>query len=373
MKFNKTKEWLIEEYVIKNKKLEDVSKNCGLTIQGLQSLLTKWNIKKEIFNIPQDVLKDLVYNKGLTVQEISQFLKCGKTTIRRYLKKYNFKIQKRKEYNQYDDSLDTEICELYVNMKLSSVEIGKIFNLSHNTILKHLEKCGINRRTLSESQFILQNKEYPKDFLDKNIMSNLYLTKRLSKKDIAQQYKCDPCAVDLALKKLQIPIRNNSESKKQLMVGEKHPNWKDGITLLHQRLREYFRVNQVPIVAKRDNYTCQLCGKTHTILHVHHITPFSTILKNILLKHSNLDPIANVNELYEISIQDKSFCDLNNLITYCKDCHFYNIHKYKKNSLAENKPIELLEPSVEAISSQASLYNEEGSETIENTDISGNE
>ena len=74
-------------------------------------------------------------------------------------------------------------------------------------------------------------------------MTELYINKRLSKKDIAKMYNCDPCAVDLALRKLNIAVRGSSEAHKGLMVGDKHPNWKGGITALHKRLREYFKIN----------------------------------------------------------------------------------------------------------------------------------
>lgn len=51
MKFNKTKEWLIEEYIVKNRKLADVANDCGLKPAGLRCVLSKFNIKKEKFTI----------------------------------------------------------------------------------------------------------------------------------------------------------------------------------------------------------------------------------------------------------------------------------------------------------------------------------
>ena len=45
------------------------------------------------------------------------------------------------------------------------------------------------------------------------------------------------------------------------------------------------------------------------------------------MKSKRYYPINNINDLYNIAIKDKEFCDLNNLITYCKDCH-YQIHGY---------------------------------------------
>ena len=113
------------------------------------------------------------------------------------------------------------------------------------------------------------------------------------------------------------------------IVGEKHPNWKGGITPLGRRLREFFGVNQTLKVLKRDNYTCQCCGSKKD-LHVHHKIPFHNILNRILKEHPDLDPIININELYNIAVNDKEFKNLDNLITYCHDCHFYKIHDYTK-------------------------------------------
>lgn len=48
---------------------------------------------------------------------------------------------------------DKKIYDLYVNKSMSSTQIGKIMNTSHRSVLNHLESMGVDRRTLSESQF----------------------------------------------------------------------------------------------------------------------------------------------------------------------------------------------------------------------------
>ena len=112
------------------------------------------------------------------------------------------------------------------------------------------------------------------------------------------------------------------------MTNENHPNWKGGICSLYNRLRTFSK-KYIPLVLERDGHTCKLCG-SHDNLQVHHIIPFKYIIKNICDKNPQLNCINNINELYQISIKDEKLNDINNLITYCKDCHLYKIHKYNK-------------------------------------------
>lgn len=90
-------------------------------------------------------------NKLFSAEEIANKLNCGKTTVYRYLKKYNLNIlAEPKEYEQYDSTNDEQICSYYMD-GMSSTEIAKIFNTTHGTILNHLKHCEIPIRTLSES------------------------------------------------------------------------------------------------------------------------------------------------------------------------------------------------------------------------------
>lgn len=149
-------------------------------------------------------------------------------------------------------------------------------------------------------------------------------------KEIGELLNVDSGTVRRHMKSLGIKTKTNSESKIGQMVGDKHPNWKGGITPLNLLLREYFHTNLAPIAAKRDQYTCQKCGAAHTVLNVHHIKYFSEIVKEILLENPQLNP--NVVEdrlvLYKIITHDERFLDLDNLVTLCKFCH---IKEHSKN------------------------------------------
>ena len=363
MKFNKDRDWLIDEYIVKGRKVKDIARDCGMKVGGLKCLLTRLNIRKPEFPLTKECLHREVYENRLSSEQIAEKYSIGLTSVYRHLKKYGYSIQAApKLYSSYDSTKDELICSLYLEDKISAVEIAKIAGMSIKGVYNHLYKNGIKPRSLSEAQWLYRGKEIPEELFNRDSLYELYITRRLSKKDIAEQYNCDPCVIDRLLKSFGIPVRNNSEAKIGLYIGDKHPNWKGGLATLSARLRQYTMDHLSPIAARRDNYTCQLCGKTHTILHVHHIKHFSEILARILAEHPDLDPIKNVNELFEIGIKDKELNDIDNLITYCKDCHLHKIHKYG-NLLADDKPIELLESPMKENQQPSTLS--EGSKTIE--------
>jgi hypothetical protein len=100
--------------------------------------------------------------------------------------------------------------------------------------------------------------------------------------------------------------------KKQALqvTGEKHYNWKGGITRFNKELRNFVKhIGWTSGVFKRDGYTCVKCGKRGGYLIAHHLIPLSVIRKK-----------------YDIdSLEKASKCglirDLSNGITLCVECH----------------------------------------------------
>ena len=90
-----------------------------------------------------------------------------------------------------------------------------------------------------------------------------------------------------------------SESMRGLMAGEKHPNWKGGITEWQETLRHTQAYkNWRHAVFERDDFTCQMCfDNTGGNLQAHHIEPIRDHKNDLLL------------------------LDINNGITLCKECH----------------------------------------------------
>jgi len=87
--------------------------------------------------------------------------------------------------------------------------------------------------------------------------------------------------------------------------GENHPSWQGGLTpkVLERVNSREWKTLRLKIY-KRDNYTCQKCGKKNIRLSAHHIIPF------------------------QYSLCDKSF----NLITLCQSCHGKEEFLFKKEN-----------------------------------------
>lgn len=233
------------------------------------------------------------------------------------------------------DQYDEEIKDMYINQMLSTVKIAEHFGCSARTIGLKLERMGIKRRSLIEAQYASTGRHEPQEFQSYETMYELYVEQKLNKDELGKRFGVSPSCVGRALMRLGIPVRGTSEAQRGMRNGDKHPNWKGGITPLTLRIREYYQLHLAPIIRERDGYKCQLCGNNSN-LHTHHIRHLSDIINEILEEHADLDPVDDINILYNIIIRDSRFLDLDNLITYCSDCHI-NIHKSQLAAKSHNE------------------------------------
>ena len=203
---------------------------------------------------------------------------------------------------------------------LSSTQIGKIYGVSHRTILNWMDAAGVQRRTLPDSHYAYNKKERPEEFSDYDIMYDLYVTQHKTKEQLGEMFECAPHVIDRVLRGLHVDIRGSSEAKIGVQRGAAHHNWKGGVTSLYARCREYFQRNIAPLVKERDGHRCVSCGSTSN-LNVHHIISFNDILQRIKSEHPDLKDDDDKEELYQIIINDEQFNDIENLTTYCESCH----------------------------------------------------
>lgn len=281
----------------------------------------------------KDGIKDIdtlisLYTNNVPVNKISEILGVPRRRISNKVLELGIKrTASMHSRDLYDDSNDALMVEMYKNGE-SSTEISKKLGVTHKTVQKHLKHCGITLRGNSESHFIKNGKDFPKELADFETVYDLYVVRKTSKKDMAEMFRVSPNVIDRVLREFKIRKRDSSECKIGISAGAKHPNWKGGRTALYARLREYFSTNQVKQVLKRDGYKCQLCGSKHK-LQVHHIKPFKKIFEEILAENTGLDVQKDKENLYILMVNDERMNDIGNLITYCKDCH-YKTHGYKR-------------------------------------------
>ena len=282
MKKQCDKNWLYYNYVVLNRSRKDIAKECNVSEATIKTHLIKKGIvkNKKYDKYEKEYLYDLYIIQKKTIPQIAQILNCSEDTV--YYQLNKFKIKEIKKYEKlFTKEEMQEIIFLYTEKKWSAEQLAKKYNTEHNTIIKYLKNNNIKTRNLSESQWNYNNKIFPDILLDKAEIEDLYLNKRMSKKDLGKMFNCDPNVINRILKMHNIPIRGNSESHIGLQANEKHHNWKGGLCPLMNRCREFFQTNLAPKIRERDFYSCQLCGSKQN-LHVHHIITFSEIINEII-------------------------------------------------------------------------------------------
>ena len=339
------KEWLYEEYIIKNRRVEDIAGDYGCSPATIEKAASVHGLKRpplprEKKTPPKpyedkEILRHLYFDEGKNLTEIGKMLGCSSDTIRVKMKGFGLPI-KEFVFGKLDN---VDLKELYVNQKLSTTEIGKMFGVTHGAVRRAMRMQGIEARSLRDSQYAYQKRERSPLLDNKKWLYEEYVVKRRGAAEIGEELGHSLRVVQNALRDFGIHVRNDSECKVGLMIGEKHPNWKGGITPFNLLCREYFEVNIRPIISERDNYTCQKCGKEHCRLHVHHIVPLNFITEQIISEHPEIDMSSSdgQTEMYQTVISDKRFTDPDNMITYCRECHIKEHQKYSFRSKRKNK------------------------------------
>lgn len=188
-------------------------------------------------------------------------------------------------------------------------------------------ECGINKRSLMEwvSKLNIEKQSIKTKGITREILYDLYVIKHKSTTEIGKIYGvCDGTILNL-MKKFNIPSFSNSEAYK-IYLYEKGglEKAREYASSMENRIRSSCRQHGIDVnnfqgfstteqhiarnnykykdwkqqVFKRDNYTCQCCGKRGGDLNAHHLYNFS---EYVSLRY-----------------------DVDNGITFCKECHLIN-------------------------------------------------
>lgn len=234
----------------------------------------------------------------------------------------------RKPHN-YIELDEQEIIDKY-EKGMSSRDIAKELGVSKGVILSRLNKNEVTMRT-----------RITEEDLDVDYIKELYETKRLSSREIASRYNCHNQFIINVLKRNGVQVRKSSSDytkeereKKYGMKGSDHPNWRGGMTEVNGLIR-----NAIAYVSlecfKRDGFKCVECGGGEHELHSHHIKSFSEIVSEIREENGLHDDLSTWDEkqrLVEMCAKDRRLLDVDNLLTYCADCHVEEHRRLKEIS-----------------------------------------
>lgn len=147
--------------------------------------------------ISKAILENLYLNKKLSTYEIAKLYNCDASVIQRRLKEYRIKIRLSK---QRIDIPKEKLKELYRNKNLSSYKIAKLLKIGRTTVYNKLIGYHIGTR--------------PKKIISipKNKLRELYYNKRMPLSKIANLYNCSPSIILDKMRNNNLKRRDKYES-----------------------------------------------------------------------------------------------------------------------------------------------------------------
>jgi len=142
----------------------------------------------------------------MSSHQIAKIYHCHQSTIWYRLKRYRIKMRTGSGAKRLVFKINIskeKLKKLYLGSKMSSLEIAKIYHCSPNSIRCLLRKYKIRIRPKSEARRLFYNINIPKKEL-----KEMYLEKKISSVEIAKRFKCNPGLVRNRLREYKIPIRS---------------------------------------------------------------------------------------------------------------------------------------------------------------------
>lgn len=155
-------------------------------------------------SIPEKDLRNYYLLKKLSISQIAKMYKCSVNPVHRGLREYAISIRSISEAKQKISATKEELEALYIQKKFSTDHMGKLLGVNHATILNYLKKYDIARRSK------LGNRKPV--CIEKKILIDLYLNKKLTQKRIAQRFGHSNFGIQRWMKIYGIKSRIDSES-----------------------------------------------------------------------------------------------------------------------------------------------------------------
>lgn len=317
-------EWLYHQYVELDRSTQEIADEFGCKQNTIQCWLLRHGIKKEIKTrkrkeVHQYQNKEYLYNEHIVkkrpISELAKENGVSEDTIRYHLERHGLEHWRMYTPVKFTDDDIKNILDLYVNKKLSAIDIAKRYDCTHNTIINIVRKHGYKTRSQRESIYATAYNKLDERLLDREWLYDMYWHAKLTCDDIAKILSVSSSTVIKQMHRFNIKLRKGKERK--------HKKRNNRLSQLIMAAR-HFHLNMLKgAILKRDKFTCQVCGATDTQLNVHHIHHFNDIIDEILEDYPDCDITTDegYNTLFELIITDVRFIDPDNQITLCTKCH----------------------------------------------------
>jgi Helix-turn-helix domain len=145
--------------------------------------------------VDADILRHLYVDEGLTIGTTASRLGIGTLIVRRELARHG--IAQRTRRIEFSRGL---IEQLYVKDRLSQVKIAKRLGVHPRIICREMRRHGIAVRAPLDAQGTI---------IDRRVLEDLYLTRRLSQRKIAAELGCGIRRVAAAIIQYGMPERRS--------------------------------------------------------------------------------------------------------------------------------------------------------------------
>ena len=340
MKSKPTEEEL-RDMLEKGMSLYKISRCYGVTVKEVHNWLVEYDMRLSYakISLSKEDLKSMYIDEHMTQKQIAQELGyISKTPVYNMMDYYHIPTRGRGKYTPHQRSLlHDNIVKMYED-GMTTYEIAEKVGYSAAYVSRILQERGVQTR--GRGRFTPQQRSLLYDKIEQ--MYNDGMTQE----EIAKDVGYDQGYVGLILQRRGVQTRGSAgtitRKKMSLITAGKLQECIDKGMNQHQ-IAEYFGVHDATIyklaerlsipgmvsnyrcttpkyiawrdeVFARDNYTCQLCGKTGVRLEAHHIYPFR-------------------------DYPDRQF-DIDNGITLCSGCH-YKVTYHESEYIVELEDIVL--------------------------------
>lgn len=106
-----------------------------------------------------DELRRLYHGEHMTMSDIAELVEVGPSGVRHWMKKHGIETKRGPKEHPELSKNKQELEKLYIEDELSTREIAEMFEVDESTIYRHLEKNGVDIRSLSEAWAVKESQQ----------------------------------------------------------------------------------------------------------------------------------------------------------------------------------------------------------------------